>query len=941
MSSIVVTVLIILISLVAVGIVYSVLKGGLGDSLDNAPGTGQYTLKFDIPLQSVFVNHSTKEVTFLIVRKAGEGDLKGFLIGLDDHLGNSQTNRSYETTVVRELETLRVRFTHSLPGNITQITVAPFIGTSSGSSVLGTPFATIPIGPLGRASGEDTLVSVPGSQFPECNDMIDNDGDLLIDLNDSGCLNINDTSEADIVVYLGCSNGLDDDGDSWIDGADADCSTGTQEEWIALSDCADGIDNDRDGTRDRNDGDCANARDMSEFSSVGACSDGLDNDNDGFIDYPLEPDCASVNGVSEADSYSTSLAIKWGLDGYISELNWTAFSPPRRVVWDEKFGSVLGSGSGRFGFGGVRFYLHSTYNDYGAVAWSYISGNTFIQRTHAQLAYTLTQTNAERARLDVTDGTLVVRDSIRLHGSNMYISVNVTNGGSQHLTNISIPMYLGGLSVGRMDSTGALNMTQSNLSLLQGSKAGYIQRNYNSNGGVETEYPHIGTFSPVSVFWDSNLTIGQQLISKIQLPDSVRLYQKAQLQLTPAFVAKIRTELAPGESKVFVFVFTVVGSGNWQAGLQPYKNAFTYNYGTTPTYCPSSSLAYHVAGNSQVASYSATHRFLPGSTLSGLFNTTQSLPALQAYGVNYVGLWQTTLYSACLIGNGDCTRLSVPECVATGNSANCEFSGNTEYLDPNIAEGLNRSKIANFTTQYNNAGKNIFWYMRPCADNMGINVTYNPNGSIVLHQGGTPTGYSDLDLRNVTNRDRQVRRFVDLAGHGVNGFYMDATGCAGEESFYTHLRRNLTQTYGRDFFLSSEGAIDRVALIQAQMPLVKLGSYTSESSLLLPYLVPDATYYGGLFNSQLNRTEINDIASKGYQIIGMGIESLSYLASSCTNGNNWWEIQCRETYGTNTIRGTNLCSWTQQSYQNQLARWNSYGNALGCPQPQAPPSCPV
>jgi len=203
LSVIVTGVLIILLSLVAIGILMIMVRDSITDGLKNigTSGTSQYTLQFDIPLDSVFVNHTSKEVFFTIKRKTGGGDLQGFFIVLENNTGTNQNNPSYENTAIRELETLAVRFTHSLAGNVTKITVAPLIRTADGTR-LGTPIREIIIGSNGRAAGfgdrnPEENPNQGNASTQQCSNNIDDDADGLKDYPiDPGCLNNTDDSEA-------------------------------------------------------------------------------------------------------------------------------------------------------------------------------------------------------------------------------------------------------------------------------------------------------------------------------------------------------------------------------------------------------------------------------------------------------------------------------------------------------------------------------------------------------------------------------------------------------------------------------------------------------------------------------------------------------------------------------------------------------------------------
>ena len=55
----------------------------------------------------------------------------------------------------------------------------------------------------------------------ECNDGIDNDGNLYYDVSDEGCVSALDEIENNNATT--CANGSDDDDDGWIDADDVDC----------------------------------------------------------------------------------------------------------------------------------------------------------------------------------------------------------------------------------------------------------------------------------------------------------------------------------------------------------------------------------------------------------------------------------------------------------------------------------------------------------------------------------------------------------------------------------------------------------------------------------------------------------------------------------------------------------------------------------------------
>lgn len=79
-----------------------------------------------------------------------------------------------------------------------------------------------------------------------CNDSIDNDGDGLIDCQDSDCIASANCQEI-------CNDGIDNDGDGFTDCEDLECEDFMD---CLIERCIDGIDNDGDGLIDCDDPDC-------------------------------------------------------------------------------------------------------------------------------------------------------------------------------------------------------------------------------------------------------------------------------------------------------------------------------------------------------------------------------------------------------------------------------------------------------------------------------------------------------------------------------------------------------------------------------------------------------------------------------------------------------------------------------------------------------------
>jgi len=903
-SGIVTAVLVVLIAIVAAGILWVGINTFLEDSEDHSQDTN--CLATTLHVVSCSINQTSNITTVSVSRQSGNAELQA----LNFIFYNSGPS-------------IKLSRNNSLPG---ELEIATFSFTAT--NILSSKRVDI-----GAVIGGQTC-QLTGTPV----DCTQRDNNRPI----TGQNNTGDLPE--------CSDGVDNDGDSWTDEQDSDCYTNNiydennTEQWFALSTCSDGIDNNANGLIDSADTSCQYFGQSGHESTMvltggpgsepTECSDGVDNDGDALIDYPLEPGCAGFGDDNEGDEARTSnIQFAFGGDGYIRELNWTnSTGSTKRVILDEK--------NGRYGGGGVRFYSHMTWpNDYGGLSWSYKLPNGqlyYASNQSGAIAYSKLSQSSDEVVVQARDANIVVKDTFRFYQDTMFIVINVSNNLNGPITQISIPLYLGGLMIGNYNTSATPQVFDSNISRLFPGAGGTIESNFTSNGGVIYEYPSLNGFSPVNVIWDSKITVGEQLLTEISPPDSWTFFDKSRQQFSPAIVSQIHFDLQAHESRVFTLAIKISDGGKWQQSLDPYKSWFYAQHGSaTPFYCPIGPFVNLVGLNNQDFNPRAwnftANRYMPGLGIGQIFRT-QTASSLQTMGITEYGIWQSTLYSGCLIGNGDCSRDSIPECLALNNGDNCEFSANTELIDPNLDAGPNRTKINDFANSFAQKNVNLFWYMRPCADIYGANVTYNPDGSYSF-VSGTPTEYANVDLRNISNRDRQFGRIDDLASRGINGFYFDAAGCPGDEAFYEFTRQQLKAKYNKDFFLSAEGARDRVGLIVGQMPLYKLPDYSYNSTQLITYLTPQTTFFGGAFNSPLsvNPPEVFDAVNRGAQAIVYNSPlTLSELSTQTWSGVPMSQVWCR---------------LINQSYTNRYMLWQQYGNAMGCPQPPQHPSwypnCPV
>jgi len=119
--------------------------------------------------------------------------------------------------------------------------------------------------------------------------------------------NPEDSVKVDVKGFQ-CSDILDNDGDGLVDMADPGCSDPTDDDetnvGVPIPQCSDSIDNDGDGFIDMADPGCSNPNDDDETNAIvpkPACSDGADNDGDGKIDFPVDPGCSNLNDPDERD----------------------------------------------------------------------------------------------------------------------------------------------------------------------------------------------------------------------------------------------------------------------------------------------------------------------------------------------------------------------------------------------------------------------------------------------------------------------------------------------------------------------------------------------------------------------------------------------------------------------------------------------------------------
>lgn len=122
-----------------------------------------------------------------------------------------------------------------------------------------------------------------------CRDGLDNDGDGFVDRDDPGCSDGADNDESDVVLCAEPAVGEEEpDGADCLPPGDLpDCANGLDDDGDGLADLEDS------GCRDRSDR--TEGSDYLKLldgdANPFACANGLDDDGDGLADYPDDPDC--------------------------------------------------------------------------------------------------------------------------------------------------------------------------------------------------------------------------------------------------------------------------------------------------------------------------------------------------------------------------------------------------------------------------------------------------------------------------------------------------------------------------------------------------------------------------------------------------------------------------------------------------------------------------
>jgi hypothetical protein len=134
LSTIITTLIIILISIVAIGLIWFVINNILSESSEEI-SLGKFMI--DLQIKNVNVDEATDHVTLSVKRNSGKGDLNGVKFIFND----LATSESFENTTITLNELNELVFVFNLTTiqaeDLTTISIAPISYTESGNKILG------------------------------------------------------------------------------------------------------------------------------------------------------------------------------------------------------------------------------------------------------------------------------------------------------------------------------------------------------------------------------------------------------------------------------------------------------------------------------------------------------------------------------------------------------------------------------------------------------------------------------------------------------------------------------------------------------------------------------------------------------------------------------------------------------------------------------------
>lgn len=613
--------------------------------------------------------------------------------------------------------------------------------------------------------------------------------------------------------------------------------------------------------------------------------------------------------------------FQWSINqttGCLDTLNWTNDSGSHWYKVKVRESTYLGGVIGRYycwhtGIGENGDTLSEGWTYSNQTGWPQPDDNTFVAENYSAINQTLISSNTDNSQYiaRAESPTFIVTDSVSFLENTIFLNVTIQNKATENKT-ILLPVNFGQIILDNGSSGKAYKLIAD--------VGGEIQNFTNTQEeNSPPSYPKkISTYSPVSAVWDSNYTIGEQLLQTPALPDHVEMITRQTDRKLAKIKMNIYTELQPNVNKSFLIAYKITESGNWQDALSRYKNFFINTYGTTPFFCPTTSSVWYLSRNAgSLYTGSPTYRWNFPTNISDIYKSKENITIINNLSIAnliFQGGW--SMWGG-YINNSEYNQSWNPP---NGLGQNPEFT----LYDPALDVATNHSKINALYSSYNAAGIKSYSYSMPCSQVYGANITMYGSGNVLGVDYnitlGTPTRLlRGNDLRDPANQTALYNKLVDHVLRGATGFYYDAGGCAGETDFFRNFELNISQTYGINITSFEEGSRDTESLRRPQIPIVGASDFAYNNSQLLFWLVPNGSYYRGYSwgSDDLNDAQTLQLVQQGYQpFLAQAVDALN--SSDIT-----------------TRKATNCVA-----YNNTLTRWNSYGSSIqSCTAPVKPYYC--
>ncbi|MEK6800776.1 MAG: DUF4215 domain-containing protein, partial [Nanoarchaeota archaeon] len=177
LSDVVTVVLIVLLTMVAISLVWVFVRNSLTVSGEQIQRETIFsTVRLSIVQGSIDVT-SDKNISFLLERSPSQGNISGVLIVVEDDSGNSTTIFKYNSTAIKEFSRVRIDIKnsdHGLSGNLKKISVFPDIIETDGKiSVASNPAAESALNGANQGNGGTANASQCGNNSTEAGEVCD------------------------------------------------------------------------------------------------------------------------------------------------------------------------------------------------------------------------------------------------------------------------------------------------------------------------------------------------------------------------------------------------------------------------------------------------------------------------------------------------------------------------------------------------------------------------------------------------------------------------------------------------------------------------------------------------------------------------------------------------------------------------------------------------